>query len=324
MCSCGATNSAFNPACVACGRAIEESGDGEKQPGAADHAGAPIEQASAPLGLGSRVGAHELVALLGSGSLGRVFRGRDASGGAPDVAVKVLHPHLVAHEETRRRFLREARAMREVEHPSLGRIHDVVDAAGGLALVLELYEAPSLREVLREAPVLSAAHVRGIVRETALALGALHAAGWVHRDVKPENLVVLEPEARRSVRLLDFGLARSIEAGPEAVRTAAGVFVGSLAYASPEQLFGEDVGPATDWRSLGVMTFEMLTGRLPFRGKTKTELAREIQCAEIEPPDELDEDMRRLVRALMRRDAAARPKSARDVLALLGEPDDAR
>lgn len=309
VCSCGAVNSAFNPACVACGQRVEEA------------RGEASGHLAGPLGIGSSIGGLELTALLGSGSLGRVFRARDLSRGR-DVAVKALHPHLVAHHETRQRFLREARAMRAVEHPSLGRIHDVLDIGGHLALVLELHEAPSLREILRRSPVLPEGCVRALVRETALGLGALHDAGWVHRDVKPENLLVLDPESLRSVRLLDFGLARSFDAGPEDVRTASGAFIGSLAYASPEQLLGEPVDVATDWWSLGVMTHEMLTGRSPFRGATRTELARELLRAEAEPLSDVAPDLQRLLGALLRREPSARVQSREQVLALLDAEDE--
>ncbi len=306
VCVCGVTNSAFNPQCLACGAWIDERSTG------ADRYAEVSDVATS-------VGRYRLGEVLGSGALGRVFRGELA--GAPDVAIKVLHPHLVAQEETRARLLREAKAMQAVKHPSLGRVLEVVGHGRTVALVLELHHGASLRALLSRSAPLEVASIRAVVRQTAEALGALHAAGWIHRDVKPENIMVAAEDlsAPGSVRLHDFGLARSVMPDEQGLQTATGVFVGSLSYASPEQLLGEEVGPATDWWSLGVVIYEALARELPIRGSTKLEIARAIMRARIEPPDAAPEDLKRVVAALLRADPSTRSSHPGDVLALLDD-----
>ncbi len=264
-CSCGTRNSAFNPRCIACGLAIVEG---------AEQAEVSTRAALRP---GSLLAGYVLEEQLGAGTIGRVFRARGAERGEP-VAIKVLHPHLLRSHDVRARFVREAAALSGVVHPSVGRLHDVLIVDEMPLLVFEHYEGRTLRRVLDARATFATAEAAAVLRSLAEALGAIHEAGWVHRDVKPENVMLLTPDADapRELRLLDFGLARSLEPNPESVLTGAGVFVGSLPYAAPEQLFGEEVGPFTDWWALGVVAFEMLAGRRPFQGATKPKLAAAI------------------------------------------------
>jgi len=311
-CPCGITNSAFNPACVACGAPISESGG---------HLAARVTLGLGPAAarVGDVIGDYVLGEMLGAGSLGRVFRAVPMTRGQTPVAIKVLHPHLLEQPDARMRFLREARALAEVRHRSIGRILDVIESADVPALVLELYTAPSLRDVLKRKKVLAPRACGSILREMAEALGVLHASNWLHRDIKPENILVFDADSPspRDLRLLDFGLARSLEISSESVRTAAGVFVGSLAYASPEQIFGEDLGPSTDWWSVGVVAYEMLVGRRPFDATTRSAIARDILRGELVVPESVPSVVRALVSRLLRKNPKERPGDWREVVALL-------
>ncbi len=308
VCPCGTRNSAFNPRCVGCGAPIVE-------PRKAIDA-AFVAATERPLGPGDRAGEYVIQALLGSGTIGRVFRARHDGGAL--AALKVLHPHRVRDAEARARFVREARALSGVRHPSVGRIHEVFEAGGSLVLALELYEGSSLREILDVHRKVRPSAAVPILRELVGALGALHEAGWVHRDLKPENVMILPARAERTaeVRLLDFGLVRPLDVAPDGVRTAAGTFVGSLAYAAPEQILGEEVTPAADWWSLGVVAFEMLSGRRPFEGGTRATLARSLLRDEA-PVLDVGRGLSSWVGALLAKEPARRSAAWGDVLARL-------
>jgi serine/threonine-protein kinase len=262
------------------------------------------------------VGDYVLEALLGSGTIGRVFRARHVDGSV--AALKVLHPHLVQNEDARTRFLREARALSNVQHRSVGRIIGAFEVSGCSLLALELYDGVSLRGLLDARTKLAPAAAVPLLRELVEALGALHEAGWIHRDLKPENVMVLDHQAAspKDVRLLDFGLARPLVLGTEDVRTAAGTFVGSLAYAAPEQILGDPITPATDWWSLGILAYELLAGHRPFQGSSRPVMARNL-LREAPPTLDVDRKLALWVEALLAKDAHRRPASHRDVLAAL-------
>jgi serine/threonine-protein kinase len=304
LCSCGTRNSAFNPRCTACGRPIVERKSEAPGPLKSERELAP----------GDRAGGYVLESLLGRGSVGRVFRARRVGDGTA-VAIKVLHPHVVQSRDARGRFLREATAMTSVRHRCVGRIFEVFDVGGLPALALELYSGASLRRLMETRGKLIPEHAIPLLIELVEALGAIHEAGWVHRDLKPENVMLLDPEAEapRDLRLLDFGLVRSLGTATDTVRTAAGAFVGSPAYASPEQILGEEITAASDWWSLGVVAYELLTGKRPFDGASRSAICRSVLGDE---PASFDVGPRltELVRGLLTKDPEGRPARKSDVL----------
>ncbi|MFO0552543.1 MAG: serine/threonine-protein kinase [Polyangiaceae bacterium] len=293
-CACGASNSVFNPICSTCGAAI--------------HEGVPHRPSSPSfIGPGAEIGGHKLESAIGSGSLGRVFRAL-APDGSPR-ALKILHPHLIGSEDARHRFVRETRALKAIEHPSFARLFDTFDYEGLPVLVLELVEGLSLRRILDDGGPLAPDEVRAIIRELASALAVLHGAGWIHRDLKPENVVLVARAPHLRLKLLDFGLARSAAAAFD-MKTKEGTFIGSLAYAAPEQIVGEEVGPAADLWALGAMAYELVTGTRPFDGARRLEIARAILAAD---PAELripDPTLARVIRDLLVREQSARPTTA--------------
>ncbi|NUP10463.1 MAG: serine/threonine protein kinase [Polyangiaceae bacterium] len=258
-------------------------------------------------------GDYELVQLLGSGTLGRVFRGVRRFDGHV-AAIKLLHPHLVRSADARLRFVQEARTLRHVTHPNIGRVLDVLETEGLPTLVLEYYEGQSLRQLIEQRGAFEPFVAISILRCLAQGLGGLHSAGWVHRDVKPENVMVLDPTGAppTDLRLLDFGLAKSLIPDGSS-QTAAGTFVGSLAYAAPEQLFGEAIGPPTDWWALGVVAYEMLSAKRPFEGTTRVQMARNV-AGGLVPPIDVSHELLDWIRGLLTRDPAKRPQSAEAVI----------
>ena len=221
-----------------------------------------------PLMAGTRVGSYEVISQLGAGGMGEVYRAHDPRL-SRDVAVKVMPAQLAADSEWLARFRREARALAALQHPNIVTIHAVEDTPQGSLLAMELVEgAPLSREIAAGAA--SPARVLELAIPMADALGAAHARGIVHRDLKPDNIVV---GVDGRLRLLDFGLARKpatpLDGSASDVTTAVtrlGTIVGTVTYMSPEQAQGLPVDARSDVFSLGIILYELATGRRPFEG----------------------------------------------------------
>jgi serine/threonine protein kinase/tetratricopeptide (TPR) repeat protein len=220
--------------------------------------------------LGTRLGPYRIVEELGSGGMGAVYRAdvvdRTSVGlelGA-NVALKVIHPHLLGTDGFFKRFLREAEVGRRVQHECVVRTYDVdatvLDGRQVNYMVMEYVSGRSLRHVLADLGTVPDALLREIAVQAAAGLAAIHAQGIVHRDMKPENILLSDDER---VRIMDLGVARLTEASIAITRE--GQFAGSVLFAAPEQLTGGDVGPHSDLYSLGVTLLELATGQNPFR-----------------------------------------------------------
>jgi len=209
--------------------------------------------------------------LLGSGGFATVWAAFDRKL-QREVAVKVLHPDLVATRSLLERFQREAQAVAKLRHPGVIPIYAVGEHEGLAFYIMPLVQGESLRERLRRERTLPLEEARRILHEAAAALAVAHRAGIVHRDIKPENLM-LEGEERRVV-LMDFGIAKSTGgAGAQTGLTGTGMIIGTPAYMSPEQATGsKEIDVRSDVYSLGVVGFEMLTGKAPFEAPSVPEL----------------------------------------------------
>jgi len=210
-------------------------------------------------------GRYTLLAILGTGGMATVWRARDEMLGR-EVAVKVLGPQQAAEPEFLARFEREARLAAAVSHPRLVTVFDFGVERGTPFIVMELLGGRTLRRVLDETGALPPEQAVTVAAAVCDGLEAAHAAGLVHRDITPANIVLNGGE----VKILDFGIAR---ADGTRAATATGTVLGTAAYLSPEQASGHAAGPQSDLYSLGCVLFEMLTGRPPFTADTPVGLA---------------------------------------------------
>jgi eukaryotic-like serine/threonine-protein kinase len=231
-------------------------------------AGGPTETVRAAVvpRLGGKLGRYELIEVVGHGAMATVFRARDTQLGR-EVAVKVMSLAVAARAESAERFRREAQAVAAVKHPGIVEIFDFVgpNEAEPAYIVSELISGPTLRQFLdsRRGRLLpeSAALIAIPIAE---AIRVAHTRGIIHRDIKPDNVMLDRGGGKCRVVVTDFGVAHIT--GMETM-TATGALVGSPAFMSPEQARGHDVGPASDLWALGVLLYEMATGHLPFPGK---------------------------------------------------------
>ncbi|HEX3234978.1 MAG TPA: protein kinase [Gemmatimonadales bacterium] len=210
---------------------------------------------------------------LGRGGMGAVFLATDATLDRR-VAIKVVHPELTAHPSIARRFLAEARTIARLRHPNVVAVHTAGSTDGLLYYVMDEVAGESLRQRLTREPRLDPALVGRIVADVAAALDAASRAGIVHRDVKPENVLLEEASGR--AMLADFGIARAMLGDGSGPTTGQGVAVGTPAYMSPEQAAGEEVDGRSDLYALGVVAYEMLAGHPPFQGPNRVVVSKHI------------------------------------------------
>jgi hypothetical protein len=273
---------------------------------------------------GARFGPFEILAPLGAGGMGEVYRARDTRLDRT-VAIKLL-PDEFVHTPGRRleRFRQEARAIARITHPNICTLHDLVEDGSATFLVMEYVEGPTLAQRLEDGPLPLSIALRSAI-QIADGLDYAHRNGVVHRDLKPGNIVV----ARESVKLLDFGVAQLKANDDDAVLTAtrsdrlteAGTIVGTVPYMSPEQIEGREVDARSDIFSFGVVLFEMVCGRRPFAGSSRAALMAAIVSAE--PPSSsalrpgTPPSLERLIARCLAKDPDDRWQTARDLAAEL-------
>jgi serine/threonine protein kinase/tetratricopeptide (TPR) repeat protein len=261
------------------------------------------------------LGAYNVLEKLGSGGMGTIYLAKDARLGRR-VALKILPAHFARDEEFVRRFELEARAASSLNHPNIITVHEIGEAEGRRFIVTELIEGRTLREAIAEGPM-DARAALDVCAQVAGALAKAHAAGIVHRDVKPENVMVDE---EGHVKVLDFGIAKrlqhTVDVNTEAptsaqhVNTAAGVVLGTSTYMSPEQLRGMDLDARTDIWSLGVVLYEALAGRPPFEASNYGDLVVSILHGEPPPLSDTRDDVPEELEAVLRR-ALAKDRDGR-------------
>ncbi len=283
-----------------------------------------------PLNPGTRLGPYEVVAPLGAGGMGEVYRAKDPRLGR-EVAIKVL-PESVARDPDRlARFEREARLLAALGHAGIASIYGVEDAGSTPALVMELVEGPTLAERIAQGP-LPPEEVLPIARQLADALEYAHEHGIVHRDLKPAN-IKLRPDG--TVKVLDFGLARALEleAGGSASNSAQsptltqgmtreGIIVGTAAYMAPEQARGKAADRRADIWAFGVVLYEMLSGRLLFAGETTSDTLAAVMRDEPDwsaLPASLSPRWRALLRRCLTKDPRQRLQSIGEARIALDE-----
>ena len=204
---------------------------------------------------------YEIASEVGKGGFGRVFRAVDLKT-EKLVALKVLKPSLTSDEQVRSRFLGELKMSRRVVHPNIIRLTDVLEVSGLLVLVMEFVEGMSLKQMVRRDGPFDVELAYTIVSQVCLGLDAAHRVGVVHRDVKPQNILITK---NYGVKIVDLGLARHL--GGKSI-SQTGIIMGTPDYMSPEQVRGKSVEARSDIYSLGVVMYEMFTGKLPFTGES--------------------------------------------------------
>lgn len=249
-------------------------------------------------------GRYELQSRIAIGGMGEVWQATDLVIGR-QVAIKILKDEYLGDPGFLERFRAEARHAALVNHEGIANVFDYGEEEGSAYLVMELVPGEALSTILEREHVLSTDKVLDIVAQTAGALQAAHAAGLVHRDIKPGNLLIT-PDGR--VKITDFGIARIADQVP---LTATGQVMGTVQYLSPEQASGHPASPTTDIYSLGIVAYECLAGRRPFTGESQVAIAM-AQINETPPdlPVTVSEPVRNLVYACIAKNPADRPQTA--------------
>ncbi|HEU5181770.1 MAG TPA: serine/threonine-protein kinase, partial [Candidatus Polarisedimenticolia bacterium] len=281
-----------------------------------------------PLQPGSRIGQYEIVAPLGAGGMGEVYRATD-SRLKRSVAIKILPDEVARDPERLARFEREAQVLASLNHPNIGAIYGVEESGGTRCLVLELVEGETLASRIDQG-ALDVPEAARLALQIAEGLEAAHDKGIIHRDLKPANVMIA---ADGSAKVLDFGLAKALEeesAGGgsaslsptmTAAATRLGIILGTAGYMSPEQARGKAVDRRADIWAFGVILFEMLTGKRLFTGETVSDTLAGVLRAELDwklLPSDTPGPLRRLLRRCLDRDVKQRLRDigeARIVLA---------
>lgn len=247
---------------------------------AQEHAHSPVRRTLGPF---------RIVKRLGAGGMGEVYLAEDARLGR-QVALKVLAPALVADSQSRARFLREARLASALDHPNICTIYEADEADGRYFISMQYVEGEALKQIIGGRP-LSLENLLSIGLQVADALRAAHAQGIIHRDIKPNNIIITP---RGQAKVLDFGLAKLLEPtginAPDEV-THTGAVMGSPSYMSPEQARGERVDHRSDIFSFGVVLYEMATGQTPFKRKSQAETMNAIINEPHTPVSEMNKDV---------------------------------
>ena len=255
----------------------------------------------------SRYRLHER---LGVGGWAEVWRATDEQTGET-VALKRLHPHVARDASARTRLRREAAAVSVIKGPGVVRVRDLVEDGDEVALVLDFVEGEPLSEILARDGSLPRRQALAVVAQVAEALAAAHAAGIVHRDVKPSNIIV---DPAGAAHLIDFGIAQAAEVSSQL--TGVGSVVGTLRYLAPEVLRGEPATPASDVWALGALAYLLVEGQPPFNGVVPAELVAE-EASPPPAPTHAEPDLAALILASLARDPAARPRDGGEFVANL-------
>ena len=285
--------------------------------------------------LGQTVGNYKLEKILGRGGMGTVYAGEHVYIKKP-VAVKVLHPQFARYPDAVNRFLRAARAASSINHPNIVDVTDFGVLADGLVyFVMEFLEGKSLEDLIEKEGAVELHRALNIVNQITYALEAAHALGVIHRDLKPDNIMLLERPGRRDivrmvtgnagghwiterersydfVKVLDFGIAKILAPDELGTDTLQGAVFGTPEYMSPEAARGDDVDIRTDVYSLGIILFDMICGRPPYEADAGSEvLAKQINAPipsprAVAPQREITEGAERVIMRAMAKDPARR------------------
>ncbi len=299
---CQAENPETKQFCGDCGTQLPFSKD--IHPEATETLQTPIKE----LTTGSTfAGRYQIIEELGKGGMGKVYRVLDKKLDE-EVALKLIKPEISSDKETIQRFSNELKLARKIAHRNVGKMYELMEAEGTHFITMEYVPGQDLRALIRQTGQLTAAKALSIARQVCEGLAEAHALGVVHRDLKPGNILI---DKDGNARIMDFGIARSLQGKGI---TGAGVMIGTPEYMSPEQVEGKEADQRSDIYSLGIILYEMLTGRVPFEGDTplaiavkhKTEVPRDPKLVNAQIP----EDLSRVVLKCLEKDKEKRYQSA--------------
>jgi serine/threonine protein kinase/Tol biopolymer transport system component len=268
---------------------------------------------------GTHLGRYQIRSLIGAGGMGEVYLAEDTQLGRR-VAIKVMPSDAISDENARRRLIREARAAATLDHPNICAIHEVGEADGRSFIVMQYVEGETLDVRIKRKP-LELKDVLSIASQIADALTEAHAHGIIHRDIKPQNIMIT---ARGNVKVMDFGLAKLVagalesEARTMSLLTTPGAIIGTMPYMSPEQIRGEPLDARTDIFSFGVVLYETLSGRQPFAGESAVATASAILTLDPAPlaryAQEVPPQLQDIVSKALRKDREERYQVVKDML----------